>query len=327
MPGDAPGTLRQAIFDANALPGPDVITFALDVRGTLSQTRSRRFYIYDSLEIQGPGIDQLTVANASFSVVGELIEFTISDLNLVGSPPSCGPGTDCGEPVMIDSNGASLTIVNVTMSNGPSFGVKFGEGELTMKNSSVVGMQWTGILFGGGRSFIENSTIRDNGDRGIYLGSGTHIIQNSEISGNVSLSAGGGGGAGISFFGDLTIESSLLANNSTPRGRGGAIHGWGALTIRNSTVSGNFAKFIGGGIYLRSGSASVQGTTITNNRTSSVSANAGGGIFCSSTLRCKRSAPMERCASFSRRDSCTTSEGAGATDVASHNVPAPTAGR
>ena len=276
--GDAPGTLRQAIFDANALPGPDVIMFALDVRGTLNRDgRPPPFYIYDSLEIQGPGTDQLTVANASFRVRGEPIEFTISGLNLVGSLPSCGPGTNCAEPVIIHSNGSSLTIVNVTMSNGPSFGVDFGDGELTMKNSSVVGMHWTGILFDGGRSFIENSIIRNNGDRGMLLGSGTHIIKNSEISENVSITSAGG--AGIRFSGDLTIDNSLLANNSTPRGRGGAIHASGALTIRNSTVSGNFAKFTGGGIYQRSGDTSVQGVTITNNRTSTVSANAGGGIY------------------------------------------------
>src|SRR5262249_29389479 len=53
---DGPGSLRQAIHDANATvsPGPDEIVFAAGLTGTITLT-SGQLDILDALVIDGPG--------------------------------------------------------------------------------------------------------------------------------------------------------------------------------------------------------------------------------------------------------------------------------
>src|SRR6266542_4437929 len=54
------GSLRQAVLDANALPGADRIAFAPGVRdGTIALT-SGELSIKDDLTIDGPGASRLT---------------------------------------------------------------------------------------------------------------------------------------------------------------------------------------------------------------------------------------------------------------------------
>ena len=58
--GDQPGTLRQAIFDANANPGADRIQFAAGLTGTLTLSAGQML-ISDSLTIAGPGAADITI--------------------------------------------------------------------------------------------------------------------------------------------------------------------------------------------------------------------------------------------------------------------------
>src|SRR5262245_31681103 len=63
------GSLRQAILDANALPGADVIDFAPAARdGTITLT-SGQLSITDDLTIDGPGADRLAVSGNDASRV------------------------------------------------------------------------------------------------------------------------------------------------------------------------------------------------------------------------------------------------------------------
>jgi hypothetical protein len=55
-----PGSLRQAILDANAAPGADTITFQAGVSGTITLTRGQ-LLITDDLTLAGPGADVLAV--------------------------------------------------------------------------------------------------------------------------------------------------------------------------------------------------------------------------------------------------------------------------
>src|SRR5205085_3631213 len=55
-----PGSLRQAIDDANGAGGPDVITFQAGLTGTITLT-SGQLDLYDSVDIQGPGASAITV--------------------------------------------------------------------------------------------------------------------------------------------------------------------------------------------------------------------------------------------------------------------------
>src|SRR5262245_39364222 len=56
-----PGSLRQAVLDANTLPGPDAIRFADGLGSTIVLT-SGQLTITDDLTIDGPGADRLAVS-------------------------------------------------------------------------------------------------------------------------------------------------------------------------------------------------------------------------------------------------------------------------
>ncbi len=77
-----PGSLRQALTDANLAPGPDTITFA--VSGTIVLD-SPLPAVADDLTVQGPGAGQLTVSGAYlyriFDISGSAAG-TITDLAL-----------------------------------------------------------------------------------------------------------------------------------------------------------------------------------------------------------------------------------------------------
>jgi hypothetical protein len=62
-----PGSLRQAILDANANPGADVIDFDPAARdGTIPLT-SGQLSITDDLQIAGPGADRLAISGSDAS--------------------------------------------------------------------------------------------------------------------------------------------------------------------------------------------------------------------------------------------------------------------
>ena len=70
-----PGSLRAAVAAANANPGADAIDFA--TTGTITLT-SGQLDITDSLTINGPGVDALTVSGRDVSRV----------FSITGIPPS-----------------------------------------------------------------------------------------------------------------------------------------------------------------------------------------------------------------------------------------------
>jgi len=50
--GDAPGTLRQAIFNANQAPGPDSVVFQHDLAGTLSLVAGE-IVVFEEVAVDG----------------------------------------------------------------------------------------------------------------------------------------------------------------------------------------------------------------------------------------------------------------------------------
>src|SRR5262245_34905395 len=63
-----PGSLRQAVLDANANPGADVIDFADGLTGTIGLTGGQ-LDVTDALTIDGPGADRLAVSGSGTSRV------------------------------------------------------------------------------------------------------------------------------------------------------------------------------------------------------------------------------------------------------------------
>ena len=123
------------------------------------------------------------------------------------------------------------------------------------------------------------STIVDgnNIDRVFHLLSGVTVtINDSKITGGLS---GGNPGGGIYNAATLTVNNSVITNNSTIsfQSGGGIANEFGTLTVNDSTISNNSSDNIGGGIYNDSGMATINNSAIINNISNS--GNGGGGLY------------------------------------------------
>ncbi len=277
---NGPGSLRQAILDANAQEGADVIQFASVLAGTIGLT-SGQLAITDELTIDGPGADVLTVSGSGMSRVF-LVEgttVTIDDITIAD-----GLATDYGVP-------ESPELAYIAAGGG----LANFSGNVTLNNVHVTGNSTQNAVGGGagvangfGASLtVNHSTFSDNQAFGLVIGAGgaisadvnsTLTVSESTFSGNRAIAATGfnpevtfsGLGAGGAIWGGngstATITDSKFENNIAKGGDGvegtgqsagfsigGAIDfGSGSLlgdapatlTVSGSTFSGNQA--IGG---------------------------------------------------------------------------------
>jgi hypothetical protein len=102
------GSLRQAIEDANAAAGADVVTFQAGLTGTIPLTTGQ-LEITDSVDVQGPGAAVLAVSGTNSSRVFYLynssatIDVSISGLTITGGSASIGGGVvDFDENLLLD---------------------------------------------------------------------------------------------------------------------------------------------------------------------------------------------------------------------------------
>jgi HYR domain len=208
-----PGSLRDAIDQANMTPGADTIDFQDELTGTITLT-SGELLITDDLAINGPGVFAVTVSGNHASRVFEI---------------------NSGISVSI----SSLTISDgkVTSSSARGGGI-FNSGKLALDNV---------VLSGNSTSILPPGDALAGG--GAIFNNGPLTINNSTLSGN---SAGGGEGGGIENINVVMITNSTLSGNSTTGGTGGGIRSDGPVTLLNSTLSGNSA-ISGGGIFTSGG--------------------------------------------------------------------------
>jgi len=106
------GSLRQAVLDANALPGADTIRFADGFVGTIGLTGGQ-LSIADHLTIDGPGADRLAVSGNGQSRV-----FRISGgLTVAIDGLTITDGRAVGDGGGILNTGSTLTLDRVVLSN------------------------------------------------------------------------------------------------------------------------------------------------------------------------------------------------------------------
>jgi len=137
---------------------------------------------------------------------------------------------------------------------------------------------------------FSNPQLVDNGsgikNSGI-LTLDSSIVRNNSIS-NLFFSPDTGGG--IYNTGTLSVNNSTISGNSAAEG--GGIYNQGTLTVSNSTLSNNSASLRsiadGGGIY-NTGTARVFDSVLNNNKTTSNGGTAGGGIFNAGILQVSNS--------------------------------------
>ncbi len=259
------GSLRQAITDANANAGADIITFNPSLFGsTITLTTGALPNIADPLTITGLRQDGLTISGNNASrvfVVNATVAATITDLTITGGNSGAA---NAGGAIL---NNGILTLTNVTISNSTAPGAGNSGGAI---DSTGAGAKLTAT-----NSTFSNNTAQEGGairNEAASLASltGCTITQNTGLP--------GGDGAGIRNDGQLTLTSSSVTLNTGQSGSffGGGIFNSGSLAVTASSVVGNTSQGSGGGIQSSGALFNVTNSTIANNL--SLGGSGGGGI-------------------------------------------------
>ena len=303
-------SLRAAIQEANAWPGPDNINlgasiYTLSLTGSDNNAVAGDLDITDSLTITGQGpasttIDAGTIDRIFHTFAGNTT-VNITGVTLInGSASSSGGGAI--------ANNASMTITDSVLSNNQysgggiaGGGAIYNTGNLTL---DYVTLDTNQSQTSGGAIFnainatlitrhttISNSTTNNSG--GGLANQGSATISDTTIIGNTSTSQHGGGihNSGVAI---LALSRSLVDSNIGIQG-GGIWNSNATATIDNTTISNNASpetwpsdtstpatEGTGGGIYMQSGTLTLSNLTITNNRVNFTgdgsSTKGGGGI-------------------------------------------------
>jgi len=244
-----PGSLRQAVLDANAHAGMDAIEFVTNAYGTIKLT-SGELLITDCLILDGPGATNVAVnGNAASRVfhVSNSIVAAISGLTITkGSADGAGYPDGFGGGILNDHSTLLLQNCNVRSNSAAQTGGIFNDGSSTKSAA----MSIVNCTVSGNNSFGSGAGIRSDGSGG---GSATLLVANSTISGNSTEVAGGG------FYSlgqaALTLYNCTLSGNNGPHGSGIANLGTTLIlgsTILNATGPDRFTNSI-----INNGSGSV----------------------------------------------------------------------
>jgi len=255
-----PGSLRQAVLDANAAAGAGAVQFATGLSGTITLS-SGVISVTDPVNVVGIGAVTLSGGGVSNLLdinnvpTGGLVR--ISDVTFTAGSANFGGA--------IVGVAAHLEVVRCTF-----VGSKAGT------NGGAIALTAGGMVTATDSQFAGNSA----GNRGGAIdvaGAGARLnLIGCTVSGNTA-----------SFGGGLYTRDSVQIDNSTVSGNSATgIFGGGLLTnsfsaaatqrIRNSTFSGNSAATDGGAVCLSNfpGTFLVQNSTFTAN----TAAGTGGGI-------------------------------------------------
>jgi hypothetical protein len=204
FPGNAPGTLRQAIYDANNTPGGDIIQFAGGLSGSINLSIAgdnsfgpTALLVTSAITIQG-NTNGITISRNL--AVGEMRLFrvtaagnlTLKDISLTAGLARGANGSAPGESGGEGLGGAVLNqgILNVTAS--------------TLYNNQAIG--------GNGASGGAGGSARGGA---IYTDGGTVMLANATLSGN-STSSGAGSSVPSNFGGAIYVRNATLdVHNST----------------------------------------------------------------------------------------------------------------
>ncbi|TWU48733.1 hypothetical protein Poly51_46350 [Rubripirellula tenax] len=279
------GSLREAIASANASLGPDVITFAPSVTGTITLGAiNGPLSITDSVSIAGPGSGALTI-RANTNATNEFRIFDVQpgsgDVSIAGLTLSGGRVTgQAGGAIRYQSVG-TLTVQDSVLSGNVANngGAIYGEydGTIAVINSTFENNE---AKYGGGGAIhaietditVQDSTFNNNRSYGSggaisSFSLGSISITNSQLTNNQVTEAGFNGGAIDSGDGAVTIANSVISGNTVAGGDGGGLYSInGAVTITSSTFDGNIANYNGGAILNDVGPLTITDSMITNNR-------------------------------------------------------------
>ncbi len=273
---DGPGSLDQALQDANDRAGHDTIVFSTTAcgagcdgglpdgsattDGSLVGTIpvSTVLAAFDSVDVVGPGADLLTLdgqgITSMFLAYGQG-EYVV-DMSIAGLTFEDGSGEWYGGAIEATGEGATIEVEDCVfldnenvMGAGGAVGAEYG-GTIHVARSYFEGNRAVHELYGTGGAVggwgdailsVEDSVLVENeatfgGAVGARYGSVVDVVDSSLIDNDASTY----GGAAVAFGdGDaLSFVNCTIAGNRAGV-MSGAIHVGGALTLAHSTVAGN----------------------------------------------------------------------------------------
>lgn len=225
-------SLREAIQEANALPGPDTIllppgTYSMTIAGTNEdQDLTGDLDITDDVSIIGLQSSRIE------SQVGRVMHIISGNVTMTGL--TLANGNAVGEADQADQGGGVynggggvLTLNNCTLTNNvaKNGGGVFNAvgGTLSINASTIVLNDAQGNTEGAGvynmgTMTVINTTINNNhatsAGGGIYNNGGTLTLNNVTLTENTATGGGVSGGGIAIVAGTVTITNSILANNS-----------------------------------------------------------------------------------------------------------------
>ncbi len=243
--GDGLTSLREAVFAANTVVGPDTIEFAASLTSggpaTILITLGE-LAISDSLTINGPGANRLTIDASGNDLTPDS---TLSD----GDDTNDGDGSrifDVDDGNAVSAIEVAIGGLTLTGADAGGYGGAIQTREiLTVREAAISG----NFSFGGG---------------GIYAHLQPLVVENSTISGNAAVNGGG-------IFGtEITITNSTISGNTAFSRGGGILSYIGEVRLSHSTVTGNRTETnqdgrYGGGIFRYLGQPTVLDHTIVAN--------------------------------------------------------------
>lgn len=282
-----PGSLRQAILNANATPGEDLINITvlgqLDLQSALPTiTEAVTIYVpnagtvFRPFKIDGQNLYRgLTITSVPVTITGLTVQNAVAFGTLSGGGINSGGNLTLNGVTVLNSSarsggGVSSTgaiVVNASFFQGNSAsargGAIYAEDALTVNGSIIQNNQCPtlfsctgGGLYAGNTLTVANTEIISNttgGAGGGLAAYGAVVITGTLFSGN-SASSGSGGGASI--FGSIPVQvtnSHFENNGSSSSGGGMFVSTAVTMTLNNVDFAGNTASFHGGGLYAEAG--------------------------------------------------------------------------
>jgi len=244
-------------------------------------------FSHDEIRITNQQVYQpIKIINRSANIVGGFNNCTDAQNNIVSQNPSVIFGNNSQTPLVIFTTAAgghthrTITIKNVAIVDG--------------KNVTVA----PNITIGGGVDivgnvavFMTNVEVRNNtsdiGGAGVYInGLNGAIVEMSQmnIHDNNSINDRDGGGIMISDGAQVSLNDSIVDNNTAYSGAGIMLNTLDALLmISNTRISNNTASLSGGGIYCGgSNTVRINGTSSINHNQS---LSFGGGFYLRSACK------------------------------------------
>jgi hypothetical protein len=234
------GSLRQAVLDANANPGADVISFASKLSGTIALT-SGQLSITDNLTMDGPGAERLAVSGNDASRVFEIsigVAVSIEDLTVTHGHAFRGGGIlNAGTLTLSDavvSDNQVVGLPGATMASDAFGGGILNRGTLTVRDTTFVHNRSIGGdgAPGGPGSTALGGAIMSFGTAGAPATatvSDSTFLDNQAIGGAAGagfrFTRSGIGGAIVNDAGTFTVSHSVFYHNQAVGGAGGGFPG------------------------------------------------------------------------------------------------------